>query len=781
MTAGPLRNRIVGTGSADPESLLANPANWRTHPDFQAKALEGILEQVGWVQNVIVNQRTGHLVDGHLRVELALKRSEPEIPVVYVDLSDDEESLILATLDPISGLAGADDDLLTDLLDRVEADNAAVKALLEQLDPRSNGDTTPAEARESLASRFLVPPFSILDGRSGQWQDRKRAWLALGLRSEQGRKDNLAYSTSSQPPAVLDRKREIERRDGQTYSWKEFADKYPEEIAIIGTSVFDPVVCELAYRWFAPEGGRVLDPFAGGSVRGTVAGMLGYAYTGIDLRAEQVRANRLQWLTIGVHGGIGSRTERPDYQPDLTPVEQHGDAWAKRDDLYTVGGVSGGKVRTCWTLSEGAAGLTTAGSRASPQVNIVAHIAKRRGIPCRVHTPSGDLSPEVQAAATAGADVVQHKAGYNNVIIARAREDADLRNWTEIPFGMECPEAVEATAGQTANIPPETQRIVMPVGSGMSLAGVLTGLAERNLQIPVLGVVVGADPSKRLDKYAPAGWRDMVTLVPSGSDYHEPAQDTEWRGIVLDPHYEAKAAPFVQPGDLFWIVGIRQTALPPDPGTAVIPNWIHGDSTVVLDAVPDESHDLVFSCPPYADLEQYSDDPNDLSNMDYDQFVDAYRAIIGKAARKLRPNRFAVWVVGEVRDPRGNYRDFVGDTVQAFEDAGLRYYNEALLLTPLGSLAMRAANYFVTSRKLAKGHQNVLVFRKEGDDETVGPDLDRINDLAASVAESFRTERKLLAHASKVLVFAKGDPKQAADEFGQPDFDDPIMEALTDG
>jgi hypothetical protein len=61
-----------------------------------------------------------------------------------------------------------------------------------------------------------------------------------------------------------------------------------------GTSIFDPVVCEIAYRWFCPPGGTVLDPFAGGSVRGIVASRLGRRYVGIELRAEQVAANVAQ-------------------------------------------------------------------------------------------------------------------------------------------------------------------------------------------------------------------------------------------------------------------------------------------------------------------------------------------------------------------------------------------------------------------------------------------------------------------------------------------------------
>ena len=80
-------NRIVGTGTEHPEQLLANPNNWRIHPKSQQDALESLLDDVGWVQNIIVNQRTGHVVDGHMRAAVAISKNETEVPVVYVDLS----------------------------------------------------------------------------------------------------------------------------------------------------------------------------------------------------------------------------------------------------------------------------------------------------------------------------------------------------------------------------------------------------------------------------------------------------------------------------------------------------------------------------------------------------------------------------------------------------------------------------------------------------------------------------------------------------------------------
>lgn len=142
------------------------------------------------------------------------------------------------------------------------------------------------------------------------------------------------------------------------------------------------------------------------------------------------------------------------------------------------------------------------------------------------------------------------------------------------------------------------------------------------------------------------------------------------------------------------------------------PAWIAGDSRNIDMTCADVHADMVFSCPPYADLEVYSDDPKDLSTMKYSDFRAVYFEIIKKACDRLKPDSFACFVVGEVRDKKGNYIDFVGDTVQAFRDAGLQYYNEAILITAIGSLPIRAGKQFSSSRKLGKTHQNVLVFVK---------------------------------------------------------------------
>lgn len=279
---------------------------------------------------------------------------------------------------------------------------------------------------QSLKERFGENPFTILDTKTGDWQNRKRRWINLGIQSEVG-------------------------RTATAFNTKEWVDKVRSEGKMTGnllpsnTSIFDPVLCELMYKWFCPDGGTILDPFAGGSVRGIVAHYLGYKYTGIDIRQEQVDSNREQALNI-----------------------------------------------------------------------------------------------------------------------------LDINNQ---------------------------------------------------------------------------------------------------------------------------------------------PQWYVGDSNKVLDDEWDKEFDMVFSCPPYADLEKYSDLEGDISNMKYDDFLTAYESIIAKACSKLKKGGHAVFVVGEIRDRKGFYYGFVPDTINAFKKCGMRLYNEAILATSLASCAIRAAGNMKSS-KLVKVHQNILDFVK---------------------------------------------------------------------
>lgn len=313
----------------------------------------------------------------------------------------------------------------------IDGDAAAARTSLTDMhlfDPDTVASTIASTS--SLAARFGLPPFTLLDGRSGWWQQRKGQWADMGLRSEKG-------------------------RDAKTFAKGEGDDEVSQKILALtgGQSIFDPVLCEMAYRWFVPMAGTVLDPFAGGSVRGLVAATTGRRYTGIDLSERQVKANLDQadtWVESHV------------FSDHLTPT-------------YVVG-------------------------------------------------------------------------------------DADT---------------------------------------------------------------------------------------------------------VLDDH-------------------------DPPPG----------------------GYDFVWSCPPYHDLEQYSDDPADLSNMSWRDFLKAYRRIISKSVDMLADDRFCGFVVGEIRDKQGFYRNFVGETIMAFEKAGAAYYNEALLVSPAGTLPLRAAKQFTVSRKMGRTHQTVLLFVK---------------------------------------------------------------------
>lgn len=472
-------------------SLVPFVGNPRRH-ERAVPIVAASIRRFGWGAPIVARRAGRVIIAGHTRREAALLLVEQwakatsreravwhpeavrtvtagEVPVRWKDLDEHDAALLLVADNRIGEeYSETDDAELAQLLQRLGSegvdliegtglDDAAIKELLGEDPAPGDGSTGGAgpdpAAAASLAERFLEPPFTVLDARTGRWQDRKRAWIALGIASEIGRGENLLdFSPSASIVTATSRAAAGRLTFVQGDRPREELDETSAKILDTGsgTSIFDPVLCELAYRWFCPPGGAVLDPFAGGSVRGIVAGWLGRAYTGVDLRPEQVAANEEQ----------GRR-------------------------LFA---------------------------------------AQREGL--------------------------------------------------------------------------------------------------------------------------------------------------------------------------------------------VRPRWIAGDSREIDQLAPG-AYDLVFSCPPYADLEKYSDDPRDLSTMEYSAFAEAYREIIRRACAQLRPDRFAVFVVGDVRDPRsGVYRGFVGDTIEAFEAAGLQLYNEAVLVTAIGSLALRAGRQFTSARKLGKAHQNVVVMVK---------------------------------------------------------------------
>lgn len=167
------------------------------------------------------------------------------------------------------------------------------------------------------------------------------------------------------------------------------------------------------------------------------------------------------------------------------------------------------------------------------------------------------------------------------------------------------------------------------------------------------------------------------------------------------------------------------------------PRWIEGDSREIVDHAAGVEADFVFSCPPYLWLEVYSDDPNDLSNLGEVEFNQAYADIVAETCKLLKPNRFATFVIGEVRDKKGRLVNFYGKTVEAFERAGLSFYNDAILVTAAGSLPIRAGKQFASTRKLGRTHQYVLTFVK-GDPKIATQEIGEVEfgDLEAAAANA---------------------------------------------
>ena len=191
------RNRIVGEAEVSPTDLLANPLNYRVHPRNQVDALAGILGEAGWVQRVIVNRETGHIVDGHARVGLAISRKEPTVPVVYVDLTDAEEKLVLATLDPISAMATADKAILDELLADVSTGNAALQELIAKTAEAAGLEIAPdvgdieevdPDRADELQAKWCVQPGQL--------------WIAHSARTP-GRSHRLFCGDSADRSSVM--------------------------------------------------------------------------------------------------------------------------------------------------------------------------------------------------------------------------------------------------------------------------------------------------------------------------------------------------------------------------------------------------------------------------------------------------------------------------------------------------------------------------------------------------------------------------------------------------
>jgi ParB-like chromosome segregation protein Spo0J len=197
-----IRNRVKSLRMVPASDLRPNPKNWRTHPKAQQDALRGVLAEVGLADACLARELPDGslmLIDGHLRAETL---GDGDVPVLILDVNEAEADKLLATLDPLAAMAESDAAKLDELLRNVDTGSEALQQMLAStaseagLYAETSSDSNeekPEQAdselpeRQSLAERFGVAPFSVLNAREGWWQDRKRAWIAIGIQSELGR------------------------------------------------------------------------------------------------------------------------------------------------------------------------------------------------------------------------------------------------------------------------------------------------------------------------------------------------------------------------------------------------------------------------------------------------------------------------------------------------------------------------------------------------------------------------------------------------------------------
>lgn len=384
------------------------------------KELEKLAESIkkyGLVQPIVVN-KDYTIIGGHQRVEACRQIGITEVDVYILSLNTDDEKTLNLALNRISG--DWDDSALYELLNELAEKNRLALTGFDNKELEKLKWKQSNTINRKLIEDYIIPPFTIFYTKQGYWQKRKAEWVLQLGDSSVGRGDNLM-------------------RGGM----KRIAELHGDKLT--GTSVFDPVLCEVLYTWYGNKGDLIIDPFAGGHVRGLVASRLGYKYIGTDVSELQIQANE-----------------------------------------------------------------------------------------------------------------------------------------------------------------------------------------ERAKEINESGAVWHVDDGANLHKYVK------------------------------------------------------------------------------------EKADILFTCPPYYDLEIYDpENPNDISNAPtYEAFIAAYQQILINTYNMLKTNAWAIIVVGNVRDKEGNYYDLVGDTVRIMQEAGYKFYNEAILATAIGTAVVRARKTFDAKKKLVRTHQNILFFAK---------------------------------------------------------------------
>lgn len=251
----------------------------------------------------------------------------------------------------------------------------------------------------------------------------------------------------------------------------------------------------------------------------------------------------------------------------ITPVIKYDNFFCKRDDLFEVYGVNGAKARGIAAVIEGnkPSGIVTVGSRESAQVQIASAIASELGVRCRCHVPGGGMTKELEFAVMHGAVLVRQTPGYTSVLKVRAELEAKQSGYLYLPFGLLHPSFIEVTRKEAASTFKEIKslildktikRVLMPIGSGTTMIAVLTAIYDLGFVLPVVGVQVGASPTKAFHDFLPMFLRRTAySIIKYPGSYAQSETQTLPDGTPLHPHYESKAYKFLQDGDLFWVAG----------------------------------------------------------------------------------------------------------------------------------------------------------------------------------------------------------------------------------
>jgi hypothetical protein len=258
----------MNTEYIDISKVKLNPNNPRVIKDDKFSKLVNSIKdfpKMLEIRPIVVNDDM-IVLGGNMRLKACKEAGLKEVPIIKAsDLTEDEQKQFIIK-DNVSG-GEWDWEMLANEWDSEQLEDWGLDISKFEVEEEQESLTNP----KKLLDRFIIPPFSVLDTKQGVWQQRKNYWLSLGIKSEEGRDSVLSGDVN-----------------GTYNNTKESYNIFNK----FDVSIFDPVLCELAYKWFNVPKGKILDPFAGGSVRGIVAAKLGFEYLGNDLSERQIIANR---------------------------------------------------------------------------------------------------------------------------------------------------------------------------------------------------------------------------------------------------------------------------------------------------------------------------------------------------------------------------------------------------------------------------------------------------------------------------------------------------------